>query len=139
MRQHKERSLKRMLLSRYQHFVNCSLLLRFLIFTILPFLSVSFLQPKRSVKELYLSNRYLIYTLTGWGYYMIYDFFQKQLITNRRLIMSLLNHRNERREPWPVKYTWHGNDKLFVYEHRCCNLWDIQKNRMYYVHFELQV
>ncbi len=101
---------------------------------------ISSLCPK--VQDLYLSNRFLIYTLQGLGHYIIYDFFHKRLITDRPIITSLrtidigseeitCNNR--------ITYIWVGEDRLILScdDNDILNLWDIETNELFSIQFEV--
>ncbi len=95
----------------------------------------------QSVKNIYLSNRYLIYTLKGVDNYVIYDFFHKQLITDRPIITSLItigtNGRYERRDCSGISSVWHREDYWILCGNGICNLWDIETNELFYIQFDV--
>ncbi len=98
----------------------------------------SLLSPSNEIMRILLSNRYLIYTLTNHPNYIIYDFRKKQLLLDRPLITTLLNSKNERIVPdCQLPYIGHGEDKLLLYSNYICNLWDIERDRVYCVQFQV--
>ncbi len=80
----------------------------------------------------------------GLDNYIIYDFFNKQLITDRPIITSLLdigtNGSCERTtEIGTMRYAWDGDDRLILEAGDICNLWDIETNEMYYIQFDVSI
>ncbi len=85
--------------------------------------------------EIFLSNRYLIYTVTDYafGKYIIYDFTNKQLIVDRPVIRFLVNCNNKEIEDYIGLLCWYGEDKVLVQGTDQFNLWDIETNELIYV------
>ncbi len=98
------------------------------------------------MEDVLLSNRYLIYTVRNQSLtnnnnnYIIYDFLDKRLITDRPQITTLISSTNGRITPDPgsiIHFLWHGDDRLFLIYRGVCNLWDLESDQVYYVEFDV--
>ncbi len=91
------------------------------------------------ITHILLSNRYLIYEVEDFDNYIIYDFLHKQLLPDRPKITSLINKGTEE-SSFNYRTTWHGEGKLILYDPKgVCNLWDIEKNQVFYVGFGVRI